>query len=126
MKRLISGLIVLAVLALIGAALAWSLPRDDDPVEQDRGVPRQQDSASRISSSGVEQNISRRLTARSGREVDVVCPPKIDELVGTTFDCQAYFAGDKTMQTVAKVKITGGGGAFTWTSENAARSEPTP
>ena len=78
-----------------------------------------------ISSKGVEKNISNRLTAVSGRQVDVVCPDKVNELVGTTFDCNASFAGDDTVRTVATVEITGGGGKFTWKSEDAPDTEPT-
>lgn len=126
MKRMVNGLIVLAVLALIGAAVVWWLLRDSTPSEeQDRAGRPSEKPVSLISSTGVEKNIARRLTARAGREVEVECPPQFNELVGTTFDCQARFADDAEVATVAKVKVTGAGGQFTWTSENAPQSQPT-
>ena len=116
----------MAVLALIGAAVMWWLLRDD-PEERDRaGRPSQEDAVSLISSAGVEKNIARRLTARAGREVDVVCPPRVNELVGTTFECEASFADESEVVTIAKVEITGGGGAFEWTSEAAPAPTKAP
>lgn len=124
MKRLIDALIVLSVLAIIAAGVVYWTLRDDDGGEQDRaGVPQSPD-VSRISSDGVEKNISERLTARTGRTVSVECPAKVNELVGTTFDCEASFEGDSEVATIAKVEITGGGGQFSWTSENAEEPEP--
>jgi hypothetical protein len=127
MKRLIDALIVLAVLAIVAAGIVyWNLRDDGDSAEPDRaGVPGEVE-ASLISSTGVEKNISERLTARTGREVTVKCPDKVDELVGTTFECDAFFAGESDVATVAKVEITGGGGQFAWTSENAETPEPSP
>jgi type II secretory pathway pseudopilin PulG len=126
MKRLIDVLIVVAVLALIAAGVMWWLLSQDDESESDRvgGQKPSEQAASMISSTGVEKNIADRLTARAGREVKVECPPQVDELVGTTFECQAYFAGDTDVATVAQVEITGGGGQFEWTSENAETPEP--
>lgn len=124
MKRLIDALIVLSVLAIIAAGvLYWMLRDDGDDGEQERaGVPQSPD-VSRISSDGVEKNISERLTARTGRAVTVECPAKVNELVGTTFDCEAFFEGDTEVATIAKVEITGGGGQFSWSSENAEEPE---
>jgi beta-lactam-binding protein with PASTA domain len=120
MRRVIDGLIVLTVLALIAAGIAWWSLRDDGPDETDRaGGQKQEDPVSLISSKGVEKNIAERLTARAGREVVVECPPKVNELVGTTFECDARIAGDSDVATVAKVEITGGGGQFEWTSTDA-------
>lgn len=123
MKRLIDALIVLSVLAIIGAGVLYWTLRDDDDGERDRaGVPESAP-VSRISSDGVEKNISERLTARTGRTVTVECPDKVNELVGTTFECEASFEGDADVATIAKVEITGGGGQFSWTSENAETPE---
>lgn len=126
MKRVIDALIVLAVLSLIAAGVVWWLLSRGDESEQDRaGQPQQSEEAvSLISSAGVEENIARRLTQRAGREVQVECPPKVNELVGTTFECDASFVGEEGVATIAKVEITGGGGQFEWTSENAETSEP--
>lgn len=124
MKRLIDALIVLSVLAIIGAGvLYWTLRDDDGDVPDRAGVPKEAP-VSLISSDGVEKNISERLTARTGRTVAVECPDKVNELVGTTFECEAFFEGDAEIATVAKVEITGGGGQFSWTSENAETPEP--
>ncbi len=126
MKKLIDALIIVGVLALIAAAVMWWLLRDDTDERDRAGRPSQEDAVSLISSAGVEKNIARRLTARAGREVDVVCPPKVNELVGTTFQCEASYAGDSEVVTIAKVEITGGGGAFEWTSEAAPGPSETP
>lgn len=127
MKRLIDALIVLAVLAIVAAGIVyWNLRDDDEGSEPDRaGVPGQVE-ASLISSAGVEKNIAERLTARAGRDVTVECPDKVNELVGTTFECDAFYTGETDIATVAKVEITGGGGQFEWTSENAETPEPSP
>ena len=127
MKRLIDALIVLAVLAIVAAGIVyWNLRDDDEGSEPDRaGVPGQVE-ASLISSAGVEKNIAERLTARAGRDVTVECPDEVNELVGTTFECDAFYTGETDIATVAKVEITGGGGQFEWTSENAETPEPSP
>lgn len=124
MKRTVNGLVLLGLGALIAAGVAWWMLREDpetatpDAVEESPQVLM-------MGTGGVEKSIVERLGARYGREVVAECPEEVEQTVGTEFECDVFFADDTETRTVAQVTMTGGGGAFEWTTENAPDEEPT-
>lgn len=117
MKRVVNVLVLFGIAALIAAAIAWWLLRDTGP--EGKGPEPTKSPVLTMKTKGVEKSISERLTARYGRQVVAECPDEVEQTVGTKFECEVYFKDDKDVRTVAKVKMTGGGGRFTWKTEDA-------
>jgi hypothetical protein len=73
-----------------------------------------------MSTSGVVDNIERRLERRAGRDLRIRCPKKVDKAVGTTFRCSVRTATGTDRIALATVTIDGPDGDFTWTSSSDA------
>jgi len=72
----------------------------------------------------VEKSIIDKLGAKYDREVVAECPEDVVVTVGTTFECDVWFADDEDVRTVAEVEMTGGGNQFSWTTVNAKDAQP--
>ena len=124
MKRAVNLLVVLGLLAVLAAGAVWWLLRDKDPEGGDAAGPGPTKSpVLTMGTKGVEKSITDRLTARTGRDVVAECPDRVEQTVGTKFRCEVYFADDEDVTTIAVVKMTGGGGQFSWTTEAAETAE---
>ena len=73
-----------------------------------------------MSTSGVVDNIERRLEKRAGRDLRIRCPKKVDKAVGTVFRCSVRTATGTERIALATVTIDGPDGDFTWTSSSKA------
>ena len=122
MNRFRNLLVLLGVAAVIAAAAWWWLHRDDDATAKKDAEPTEKP-VLMMKTKVVEKSIVDRLTARYGRQVVAECPDEVEQTVGTGFDCEVWFEDDEDTRTVAKVKMTGGGGQFSWTSEGAEDSD---
>ena len=76
-----------------------------------------------MSTDGVKDNIERRLTQREGRQIKAKCPKKVDQAIGTKFNCDVFFAGREDAIATANVVIDGPNGEFSWKSEPKVKSE---
>ncbi|MGJ9412109.1 DUF4333 domain-containing protein [Aeromicrobium sp. CF4.19] len=67
----------------------------------------------------IEENIKERLDANAGQPTRIECPERVQQKIGTTFDCEVFFADQPDTEAVstAKVEINGPDGAFTWNAE---------
>lgn len=79
-----------------------------------------------MSTSGVVDNIERRLERQAGRDLKIRCPKKVDSAVGTTFRCSVRYAGQSERISIASVVIDGPDGDFSWTSSSDSLRTPTP
>ena len=78
-----------------------------------------------MSTDGIIENIERRLTLHQGQQMKAKCPKRINEAIGSRIDCKVYFAGRKDVIAIAKVKIDGPRGEFSWKSHPKVKSKPT-
>ncbi len=112
---------VVATLLMIAGAIMWfrdSMDEKKKPESKETVQP-----VILMSSDGVEDNIERRLGAREGRQIVAKCPKKVDQAIGTTFDCDVFFAGRDDAIATAHVEIDGPNGEFSWKSEPKVKSE---
>ena len=112
MKRFQSALIIIGALALIAAGVVAVFLRDEAP--ESASPESTEKPVLMMKTKGVEKSITDRLSATTGRKVVAECPDEVEQTVGTKFDCDVWFEDDKDTRTVAKVKMTGGGGKFNW------------
>lgn len=123
MKRLqsivVREFVVIGLVFLIAALIAgWKLGWGQDD-EETAGPKATESPVLTMRTNGVEKSIRDRLGARYGREIVAECPDEVEQTVGTKFECDVYFKNDDTTRTVAKVTMSGGGGQFKWTTEDA-------
>ena len=78
-----------------------------------------------MSTDGIIENIERRLTQHEGRQMKATCPKKVATTIGNKFKCKVYFLGRKDVISIARVKIDGPRGEFSWKSYPRVRSKPT-
>jgi hypothetical protein len=125
MKKATTALVLLGVIALIGAGVlaVKMLGPADDKAEPDPGEPTK---IVYMATDGVESNIEHRLLEKSGRAIAASCPKKVSSAEGTTFTCTVRFAGAKDVVSLADVTIDGPTGDFTWTSKPVERASATP
>lgn len=112
---------VVATLLMIAGAIMWfkdSMDEKKKPESKETVQP-----VILMSSDGVEDNIERRLGEREGREIVAKCPKKVDQAIGTTFDCDVFFKGREDAIATAHVEIDGPNGEFSWKSEPNVKSE---
>ncbi|KQX75217.1 MULTISPECIES: hypothetical protein [Aeromicrobium] len=79
-----------------------------------------------MSTNGVTDNIERRLEKRTGGDLRIRCPKKVDSAIGTTFRCSVRTATGTEKIALATVTIDGPDGDFTWTSSSDALRTPSP
>jgi hypothetical protein len=79
-----------------------------------------------MATSGVEDNIVRRLEAKAGFQLAARCPKKVNHAIGTTFRCRVLRQGEHRTIAIAEVKIDGPRGEFSWTSSSKSVATPTP
>lgn len=117
MKTFINIMLVIVAIALIAAVyLMIKTSGGDDEPEAAPGPAKVQ----YMSTSGVVDNIERRLEKRAGRDLRIRCPKKVDKAVGTVFRCSVRTATGTDRIALATVTIDGPDGDFTWTSSSKA------
>lgn len=112
---------VVATLLMIAGALFWArdnFKNENKPEAEETVAP-----VILMSTDGVEDNIERRLAGREGRQIVAKCPKKVDQAIGTTFDCDVFFPHRKDAIATAHVEIDGPNGEFSWKSESKVKSK---
>lgn len=109
------GIVVIALIAAVYFMITTTGGGDDEP----KATPAPQKIVY-MSTSGVVDNIERRLERRAGRDLRIRCPKKVDKAVGTTFRCSVRTATGTERIALATVTIDGPDGDFTWTSSSKA------
>ena len=111
---------IIATLMVVVGGVMWFLQDkgDDKPEAKETVKP-----VVLMSTSGVKDNIERRLTQREGRQIKADCPPKVNQEIGTEFTCDVFFADREDAIAVANVVIDGPNGEFSWKSEPKVKSE---
>ena len=117
------GLVGIALVAAIYFMIKTSFGGDDDAKPE--ATPTQTQVVY-MSTSGVVDNIERRLEKRTGGDLKVRCPRKVDSAMGTTFRCSVRTVTGTEKIALATVTIDGPDGDFTWTSSSDALRTPTP
>ena len=115
---------VVATLLMVAGAIFWfkdSLDEKEKPEAEETVQP-----VILMSTDGVEDNIERRLTGLEGRPIVAKCPKKVDQAIGTTFECGVFFPNREDAVATAHVEIDGPNGEFTWKSESAVKSDDAP
>jgi hypothetical protein len=112
---------VVATILVIAGAIFWFKDSMDE-----KKAPEAKETVKPVvlmSTSGVQDNIERKLTAREGRQIKAECPKKVDQAIGTTFTCDVFFDGRDDAIATANVKIDGPNGEFSWKSEPKVKSD---
>jgi hypothetical protein len=112
---------VVATLLMIAGAILWfkdSVNEKKKPEAEETVQP-----VILMSTDGVEDNIERRLGEREGRQIVAKCPKKVDQAIGTKFECGVFFPYRDDAIATAHVEIDGPNGEFSWKSEPAVKSE---
>ncbi|WP_332643824.1 hypothetical protein [Aeromicrobium sp.] len=112
---------VVATLLMVAGAIMWfkdSMDEKKKPESEETVQP-----VILMSTDGVEDNIERRLTAREGRQIVAKCPKKVDQAIGTKFECDVFFPYRDDPIATANVEIDGPNGEFSWKSEAKVKSE---
>lgn len=121
MKAFINVMLGIVAIALVAAVyLMIKTSGGGDESEPDA----QPDAVAYMSTSGVVDNIERRLEKRTGTALAVKCPKKVDSAIGTTFRCSVRHAGGTEKIAIASVEIDGPDGDFTWTSSSDELTAP--
>jgi hypothetical protein len=114
------GVVVLALIAAVYLMIKTS-GGDDEP----EAAP-EPDKTVLMSTGGVVDNIERRLESRTGRQLTIRCPKKVDSAVGTRFRCSVRYSGGTEKIALATVVIDGPDGDFSWTSSSDELRTPGP
>ncbi len=114
------GIVVIALIAAIYLMIKTSGGDDEEAPEV------AEDQVVYMSTSGVVDNIERRLESRIGADLKIRCPKKVDSAIGTTFRCSVRYAGGTERIAIASVEIDGPDGDFRWTSSSDELRTPTP
>ena len=112
---------LVATLLMIAGAIFWF-----SDMLKERKTPEAKETVKPVvlmSTSGVNDNIERRLTQREGRQIKAECPTKVDQAIGTKFACDVFFAGRDEAIATANVVIDGPNGEFSWKSEPKVKAE---
>ena len=88
----------------------------DDPAPSESVAPV------KMSTEQISGAIKAKLDENAGQPTRVECPDKVEQKVGTTFECEVFFADQPDTEAVstASVEINGPDGAFVW---EAVRNE---
>ena len=123
MKAFINIMLGIVAIALVAAVyfMIKTSGGDDEP----KAAPAPS-KVEYMSTSGVVDNIERRLEKRAGRDLRIRCPKKVDKAVGTVFRCSVRTATDTERIALATVTIDGPDGDFSWTSSSKALSSDRP
>lgn len=70
----------------------------------------------------IEDGIAQRLTRVSGQKTRVRCPSVVSAKVGTSFTCKVRYANEDAVVSIAKVKIDGPDGHYSWDAEPANKT----
>jgi hypothetical protein len=125
MKKTVNFLFVVAVLLLVvGGFFALRAMNEGDEEKAEKAAPAAP--VEFMSTDGVVDNIERRLTQNEGRAMRASCPDKVEQTIGTRFQCDVFFEGRDDAVAVADVEIDGPGGEFSWKSRAKVQSSPTP
>ncbi len=112
---------VVATLLMIAGAILWfkdSVNEKKKPEAEETVQP-----VILMSTDGVEDNIERRLGEREGRQIVAKCPKRVDQAIGTKFECGVFFPYRDDAIATAHVEIDGPNGEFSWKSEAKIKSE---
>lgn len=123
MKTFINIMLGVVAVALIAAVYLMVTTTGGD--DEQEAAPKT-DKIVTMSTSGVVDNIERRLEARTGAALAIRCPKRVDAAIGTSFRCSVRYAGGTEKIALASVVIDGPDGEFTWTSSSDALRTPSP
>jgi hypothetical protein len=118
--NLMLGIVVIAIIAAVYLMLKTTGGGDEEAPEAEP------DAIVYMSTSGVVDNIERRLESRTGTQLAIRCPRRVDSAIGTTFRCSVRHAGGTEKIAIASVVIDGPDGDFTWTSSSDELRTPGP
>lgn len=123
-KTFINIMLGVVVLALIAAVyfMIKTTGGDDEP----QVAAPEATAIVYMSTTGVVDNIERKLEQRSGSNLTVRCPKRVDSAIGTRFRCSVRYDGGTDKIALATVVIDGPDGDFTWTSTNRELLSPSP
>ncbi|WP_375003263.1 DUF4333 domain-containing protein [Aeromicrobium sp. CTD01-1L150] len=95
---------------------------DSDAAPSDDPAPSESLAPVQMSTEQISDAIKAKLDDNAGQPTRVECPEKVDQKVGTTFECDVFFADqpDTGAVSTASVEINGPDGAFVW---EAVRNE---
>lgn len=88
----------------------------DDPGASSEPAPGESLAPVQMSTKQISEAIRTRLDERAGQPTRVKCPKRVEQKVGTTFECDVFFAEQPNTAAVstATVEINGPDGAFVW------------
>lgn len=115
------GIVVIAIIAAVYLMITTTGGGDDE-----KAPVAEPDQIVYMSTSGVVENIERRLEKRIGVQLTIRCPKKVDSAIGTRFRCSVRYQGGEKKIALASVVIDGPDGDFTWTSSSDALRTPSP
>lgn len=126
MKRMrkVAALVVLllGVAALLFVLRSCSTDDDggSDPTPDSAASPSATPSltAAKMSTTRIERAIKARLDQNAGEPTRIECPARVSQKIGTSFDCDVFFAEqpDTAAVATAAVEIDGPDGHYTWKS----------
>lgn len=109
---------ILAIGALLVGLRACSAddPAADEPGASSEPTPEESLAPVQMSTAQISEAIRTRLDERAGQPTRVECPERVEQKVGTTFECDVFFAEQPNTPPVstATVEINGPDGAFVW------------
>lgn len=127
MKALINAALVLVVITLIaGVVFLFRIMGSDEEKPEASKSGSTTKPVVYMSTSGVVDNVERRLEPKAGGGLTVKCPRKVSDAIGTKFHCKIRYDGGTKVIAIAKVKISGPQGEFTWTSSSDDLATPAP
>lgn len=88
----------------------------DDPAATGEPTPEESLAPVQMSTQQISEAIRTRLDQRANQPTRVECPERVEQKVGTTFECDVFFAEQPNTPPVstATVEINGPDGAFVW------------
>jgi hypothetical protein len=114
-KVFINIMLGIVVIALIAAVYLMIKTSGGDDEKAPTADP---DQVAYMSTSGVVDNIERRLESRIGAALKIRCPKRVDSAIGTKFRCSVRYQNGTEKIAIASVVIDGPDGDFSWTSSS--------
>lgn len=118
------ALVVLVLLGVVAVILAVrGFTSDDASTPEPKPSTTESPKGPQRATDYVENGIARRLTQVSGQNTRVTCPSPVSAKVGTSFTCKVRYANKDAVVSIAKVKIDGPDGHYTWDAEPVDKNQ---